>query len=67
MGAAFGRLTDIQQKCVNREMFNTAYSCVARSRGDPDALAEMVQETTRNCPHLEADLVRYCKLVQGVM
>ena len=67
MDAAFGRLTDIQQKCVNREMFNTAYGCVARSRGDPNALNKMVQEITRDCPHLEADLARYCKLVQGVM
>lgn len=66
MEAAFDRLTRIQKENVNQQMFAVAYGCVARSRGDPEALEQAIDEETSNCPHLRADLVRYCRLVDSV-
>jgi len=67
MNAAFERLTEVQQKNVNKLMFITAYNCVAKSKGDPDTLLNIVRNETADCPHLELDLLRYCRLVQRVM
>ena len=67
MEAAFERLPAIQQKNINRQMFAIAYSCVVRSRGDTDVLVQIVQNEARDFSHLEADLMRYCKLVRRVM
>ena len=67
MDAAFDRLTEVQKRNVNKQMFVVAYGCVVRSKGDPDALARIVQSETADCQHLEPDLIRYCRLVQSVM
>jgi hypothetical protein len=67
MEAAFERLTTVQQRNVNKHMFVAAYNCIVKSRGDTGLLASIVREETANCPHLEADLMRYCKMVQRVM
>jgi len=66
MDAAFDRLTDIQKENVNQEMFVIAYSCIARAKGDPQALERLIEEETSSCPHLRADLRRYCRLVDSV-
>ena len=66
MEAAFERLTWIQKININRQMFVVAYDCVARSKGDPEALQRIIEEETASCPHLKFDLARYCKLVNSV-
>lgn len=65
MDAAFDRLTKIQQNNVNKQMFVFAYECVAKSRNE--ALERIIDQETVAQPHLRADLVRYCRLVQRVM
>jgi hypothetical protein len=67
MDEAFDRLTIVQQRNVNKHMFVVAYNCVVRSKGDNSALVKEVRKETADCPELEADLLRYCKLVQRVM
>ncbi len=66
MDAAFDRLTDVQKENVNRQMFVVAYGCIARAKGDPEVLERLIEEETSSCPHLRADLRRYCKLVDSV-
>lgn len=66
MDAAFDRLTEIQKDNVNKQMFVVAYGCIARSKGNPVILERMIDEETASCPHLKADLTRYCKLVDSV-
>ncbi len=66
MDAAFDRLTDVQKNNVNKQMFVVAYGCIARSKGKPDVLELLIQQETSSCPHLRADLRRYCKLVDSV-
>lgn len=67
MDEAFERLTAVQQRNVNKHMFVVAYGCVVRSKGDKGALVREVRKETADCPELEADLLRYCRLVQCVM
>jgi hypothetical protein len=62
MDNAFGRLTDIQKQNINKHMFEIAYKCVASGNTE-----QAIHDVTRDCPHLEADLRRYCKLVEKVM
>ncbi len=67
MDAAFDRLKPrIRSDNVNRKMFEFAYECVSRAKGDHDALQRIIEEETEEYPHLKNDLVRYCKLVQSV-
>ena len=66
MDAAFDRLTDVQKENVNRQMFVVAYGCIARAKGNSQALERLIEEETSSCPHLRADLRRYCRLVDGV-
>ncbi len=68
MEAAFDRLTQVQKDNINRHMFEIAYKCVARSDGNIEYLKQIVSNETSvsNFPHLEKDLLRYCKLVLSV-
>lgn len=66
MEAAFDRLTIIQKDNINHDMFITAYNCIAKSKGDPGILENIIRDETTSCPHLKADLTRYCKLVNIV-
>ncbi len=66
MEAAFERLTEIQKENINQQMFVFAYNCLTKSKGDPSVLEFIIDSETANCPHLRADLVRYCKLVNRV-
>ena len=67
MEAAFERLTAVQQRNINKQMFAVAYNIVVRSKGDSDTMLSMVNEETSGCKHLQPDLIRYCKLVGRVM
>ena len=67
MEEAFDRLTQIQKENVNKQMFSAAYACVVRSRGDEEALKTIIRIETEDCPHLTADLTRYCRLVKSVL
>lgn len=67
MEAAFERLATVQQKNVNKHMFVVAYNCIVKSKGNTELLMSIVREETASCPHLEADLMRYCRMVQRVM
>lgn len=67
MQEAFERLPAIQQRFINRPLFEKAYSCVAVSKGNDNALIQIIREEVADCPHLEPDLLRYCKLVKRVM
>lgn len=62
MDNAFGRLTGIQKLNINKNAFEIAYKCVASGNTE-----QSIRNVTRDCPHLEADLRRYCKLVERVM
>jgi hypothetical protein len=66
MDAAFDRLTPIQKDNVNKQMFVFAYECIAKSKGNPEVLQQIVDEETTNYPHLKQDLIRYCRLVESV-
>jgi hypothetical protein len=66
MDAAFDRLTQVQKDNINKYMFEFAYNCVIRSSGKTEYLKQIIREETRNSPHLEKDLLRYCKLVNSV-
>jgi len=66
MEEAFNRLTTVQQNNINKYMFEIAYKCVAKSGSQPDILVQIVKETASDYPHLEKDLLRYCKLADSV-
>ena len=66
MDAAFDRLTQVQKDNINKYMFEFAYNCVIRSSGKTEYLKQIIHEETRDSPHLEKDLLRYCKLVNSV-
>ena len=66
MDAAFNRLTLIQRENVNKQMFDFAYKCVVMSKENPDILKAIIANETKDCPHLAADLTRYCRLVNSV-
>ncbi len=66
MDAAFDRLTQIQKDNVNKQMFVVAYSCIARSKGDPEQLNHVIDEEVKDYPHLKQDLIRYCRLVNSI-
>lgn len=66
MDAAFDRLTQVQKDNINKYMFEFAYRCVIKSEGNIEYLKQIVCEETRSSPHLEKDLLRYCKLVDSV-
>ena len=67
MEEAFGRLTAIQQRSVNKRMFEAACKIVLRCGDDTDAYKEAIRHETASCPHLASDLFRYCKLAQSVI
>ena len=68
MEDAFGRLTAIQQRSINKRMFEVACQIVLEC-GDSNtsAFKEVVRQHTVSCPHLAADLFRYCKLAESVI
>ena len=68
MEAAFDRLTQVQKDNINKHMFEFAYKCVIKSdsSGNIEYLKQIVREETSSSPHLEKDLLRYCKLVNSV-
>jgi len=75
MEEAFNRLTKVQQNNINKYMFEIAYKCVAKSgsqlwaphpKQGQDILVQIVKETASDYPHLEKDLLRYCKLADSV-
>lgn len=66
MEEAFNRLTKVQQNNINKYMFEIAYKCVAKSGSQQEILVQIVKETVENYPHLEKDLLRYCKLADSV-
>lgn len=67
MEEAFGRLTAIQQKNINKAMFVFVYNCIVRSKGDYDIFVNIVQEEISNFGDLECDVIRYYKLIHKVM
>ena len=62
---AYDRLTAVQKHCINRDAFNTAYSLITTYEGH--SLIDAIISKTKSCPHLTADLIRYCRLAQSVM
>ena len=70
MDTAFDRLTQVQKDNINKYMFEFAYKCVTKSDseagGKTEYLKQIIREETSNSPHLEKDLLRYCKLVNSV-
>lgn len=66
MEEAFDRLTIVQKDNINKQMFQYAYACVVKSRGNQEELRAIIQKETEKTPQLASDLERYCKLVCSV-
>ncbi len=64
MEEAFERLTAIQQRSINKRMFEVACQIVLDLKINKK---EAVRQHTVSCPHLAADLFRYCKLAELVI
>ena len=66
MDEAFDRLTIVQKDNINKQMFQIAYACVVKSKGDEEELRVIIQKETERDPHIASDLERYCRLVLSV-
>ncbi len=66
MDEAFDRLTIVQKDNINKQMFQIAYACVVKSRGDQEELRAIIRKETEKDPQIASDLERYCKLVLSV-
>jgi hypothetical protein len=66
--SAFSRLTPLQQKYVNRQLFDLAYDIVT-SFNDENEIQEYVLNWYRSSRinGEAADLLRYCRLVMRVL